>query len=48
MSDKSDKVKLELFEIEQMEKSADLYAEIYYEDKDLQELTDSAIHGWPE
>lgn len=27
-------------------RSAELYAEIYQEDKDLQELTDAAIEGW--
>ncbi len=35
-------------ELYSLEMSADLYAEVYAEDKDLQALTDSAIAGWPE
>ena len=35
-------------EIEHLKKSAELYSEIYSEDEDLRELTDSAITGWPE
>jgi len=31
-----------------LEKSAKLYAEIYYEDSEIKELTESAIAGWPE
>lgn len=31
-----------------LEQSADLYAELYTADSDLQELTDSAVEGWPE
>ncbi|MEM7536454.1 MAG: hypothetical protein AAF639_29995 [Chloroflexota bacterium] len=31
-----------------LEESADLYAELYEEDKDIRELTESAIEGWPE
>jgi len=34
-------------ELESLKKSADLYAEIYYEDGDLKELTDTAVAGWP-
>ena len=35
-------------ELESLKKSADLYAEIYSEDGDLKELTDTAVAGWPE
>ena len=35
-------------ELESLKKSADLYAEIYSEDDDLQDLTDTAVSGWPE
>ncbi len=35
-------------ELETLKRSADLYSEIYYEDGDLQELTETAITGWPE
>ena len=35
-------------ELEKIRKSADLYAEIYTEDNELKELTDSAIIDWPE
>ena len=35
-------------ELESLKKSADLYAEIYSEDDDLKELTDTAVAGWPE
>ena len=31
-----------------LEQSADLYAALYAEDADLQELTDAALVGWPE
>ena len=31
-----------------LEQSADLYAALYAEDSDLQELTDDALAGWPE
>ena len=31
-----------------LEQSADLYAALYAEDDDLQELTDAALAGWPE
>jgi len=33
---------------QQLAKSAQLYAEIYSTDNDLQELTDSALSDWPE
>ena len=32
---------------EQLKQSADLYAEIYSKDNELNELTDSALDGWP-
>jgi len=32
----------------ELETSAQLYAEVYTQDADLRELTDSAIEGWPE
>jgi len=35
-------------ELESLKKSADLYAEVYAEDDDLKELTDTAVAGWPE
>ena len=35
-------------ELKSLRKSADLYAEVYSEDVDLKELTDTAIAGWPE
>ena len=35
-------------ELEQLKQSADLYAENYFEDKDLKELTENALDGWPE
>ena len=31
-----------------LKKSADLYAELYKEDQELRELTESATSGWPE
>jgi hypothetical protein len=37
-----------LLEQESLRESADLYAELMAEDEDLQELTDSAVTGWPE
>ncbi len=37
-----------MLEDRQLEKSAELYAEIYAQNKELQELTESAIGGWPE
>jgi len=36
------------FELKRLIKSADLYSEIYSEDKDLKELTETAATGWPE
>lgn len=35
-------------ERQQLIESADLYAEIYAEDQELQELTQAALEGWPE
>jgi len=35
-------------ELESLRKSADLYSEIYAEDDDLKELTETAVTGWPE
>jgi hypothetical protein len=35
-------------EIEHLKQSADLYAEVYSEDDDLKELTETALDGWPE
>ncbi len=35
-------------ELENLKKSAELYAEIYSEDDDLKELAETAISGWPE
>ena len=52
--DKSDVIRTALqllqkeLEKEQLKSSASLYAEIYDEDSDVRELTESAIHGWPE
>ena len=42
-----DHLKKEL-ELEQLRESADLYSELYTEDKDLKEITEAAINGWPE
>lgn len=36
------------FEQQNLRESARLYAEIYEEDTELQELTKAAIAGWPE
>lgn len=36
------------FELQQLKQSADLYAEVYEQDTGLQELTETAIAGWPE
>jgi len=38
----------EEFETNSLKQSADLYAEVYEADGDLQELTETAIEGWPE
>ncbi len=35
-------------ELERLKQSADLYSEIYSEDDDLKELTETALTGWPE
>jgi len=35
-------------ELENLRKSAEVYSEIYSEDNDLKELTETAINGWPE
>ncbi|MEZ4729426.1 MAG: hypothetical protein R3E79_20035 [Caldilineaceae bacterium] len=35
-------------ERQQLIESANLYAEIYGEDEELQELTETALEGWPE
>ncbi len=35
-------------EQENLKQSADLYAELYAEDEELQELTHTAVTGWPE
>lgn len=35
-------------ELESLRKSADLYSEIYTDDDDLKELTETALNGWPE
>ena len=35
-------------ERESLRKSAELYAEIYSEDDELKELTETALNGWPE
>ena len=35
-------------EAKELQESAELYAEIYREDKDLQALTESALEGWPQ
>jgi hypothetical protein len=37
-----------IIELEQLKQSANLYNEVYSEDEDLKELTESAISGWPE
>jgi hypothetical protein len=36
------------FEQENLKQSANLYAEVYEEETELQELTEAAIAGWPE
>ena len=36
------------FELKRLIKSAELYSEIYSENKDLKELIDTATTGWPE
>jgi len=39
---------MEELELQSLKESADLYAEIYETDRELEELTDTAISGWPE
>lgn len=52
--DKSSMVQAALFELKKeieeqnLKESADLYAEIYAEETELQELTEAATTGWPE
>jgi len=52
--DKSDLVRIALeymkkrIENQELKKSANLYAEVYTEDVEIKELTESAIIGWPE
>ncbi len=52
--DKSSMVRAALFrlkeelELQSLKQSANLYAEVYEEDSELQELTKAAIVGWPE
>jgi len=52
--DKSSMVRVALLrmqeelELQSLRQSADLYAEVYEEDNELQELTDAATAGWPE
>ncbi len=38
----------EKLELQNLRESADLYAEIYDDDAELQELTETATSGWPE
>ena len=38
----------EALELQSLKESADLYAEIYADDQELQEVTEAAISGWPE
>jgi len=35
-------------ELENLKKSAELYSEIYSENDNLKELTETAVIGWPE
>ena len=35
-------------ELQQLKQSADWYAELYEQETELQELTETAIAGWPE
>lgn len=52
--DKSSMVRAALLELQKelelqsLRQSADLYAEIYEQDKELQALTESALAEWPE
>lgn len=38
----------EELELQNLKKSADLYAELYEQDEELQGLTGSALQDWPE
>lgn len=38
----------EELELESLRESADLYVEVYAEDADLAEMTESAVAEWPE
>ncbi len=38
----------EELELQSLKQSANLYAEVYEEDVELQELTEVAVVGWPE
>ncbi len=38
----------EEFELQQLKQSADWYAELYEQEPELQELTETAMAGWPE
>ncbi len=42
-----DRLKKEL-ELERLRVSADLYSEVYAEDRDLKEITEAAVNGWPQ
>ena len=35
-------------ELQNLKESADLYTELYESDTELQELTETALDGWPE
>ena len=35
-------------DLENLKKSAELYSEIYSEDENLKDLTETAMTGWPE
>ena len=38
----------EELELQSLKQSANLYAEVYAEETELQEVTKTAIQGWPE
>jgi hypothetical protein len=38
----------EELELQSLKESANLYAEVYEEETELQELTETALAGWPE
>ncbi len=38
----------EELELESLARSADLYAELYEQNEESRELTESALQGWPE